>query len=261
MEGDAVSSTWWAVAISSDGTRIVSTSPEDSSVRVWDVKSGKAEHELCGHLDEAWPVAFSSDGTRIVSGSNDKTVRVWNVSTGKVQNVLEGHTETILSVASSSDGTRIASSSADRSLRIWDVTDASTGKVQSSVLEGHTDLVTSVAFSSDGTRLASASFDRSVRLWDVSAAKAQGDSVQLANLQAACLREETFYGNQTPTGWFLSLDKKDFLMFVPFSAHMFTFPCILVLSNGPSIYLPSAALGNQWHQCYSQGPARLESEH
>ena len=70
-----------AVGFSSDGTRIVSGS-DDNSVRVWDASTGVELKELKGHTYPVNSVGFSSDGTRIVSGSDDRSVRVWDASTG-----------------------------------------------------------------------------------------------------------------------------------------------------------------------------------
>jgi len=62
--------------ISPDGNRIAFGSL-DTTVQVWDAKTGKQLRELVGHTNEITSVAFSSDGERIVSGSIDHSVRVW----------------------------------------------------------------------------------------------------------------------------------------------------------------------------------------
>jgi WD40 repeat protein len=202
---------------------------------------------LEGHTGWVRSVAFSSNGTRIVSGSGDKSVRVWDVSTGKVQSVLKGHTYWVNSVAFSSDGTRIVSGSGDKSVRVWDV---SNGKVQS-VLEGHTGGVSSVAFSSDGTHIVLVSADKFVRMSDpqLEPHTAQEDSDSNSDL------------TQAPTGWLLSSSGENHVTFVPPSANLPDPPCILVLSNSPSSFvrLENAALGPQWHECYSPVSACVES--
>ena len=70
-----------AVALSGDGTRIVSGS-FDRTVRVWDAQSGECLRTLEGHSDWVKSVALSGDGTRIVSGGLDDTVRVWDAQSG-----------------------------------------------------------------------------------------------------------------------------------------------------------------------------------
>jgi len=152
-----------SVALSSDGTRIVSGS-SDQSVRVWDALTGAELMALNGHTDWVTSIAFSSDGTRIVSGSSDQSVRVWDALTGAELMALNGHTDWVTSVAFSSDGTRIVSGSSDQSVWVWD---ALTG-AELTALNSHTGSVTSVAFSNDGTRIVSGSKDQSVRVWDAS---------------------------------------------------------------------------------------------
>jgi WD40 repeat protein len=162
--------------------------------------------------------------------------------------VLEGHTSWVTSVAFSSDGTRIVSGSGDESVRVWDV---STGKVQS-VLEGHTDWVSSVAFSSDGTRIVSGSGDESVQISDLQlgphAAQEDWNESDSGRLKAS-------------TGWLLSSNGENHVMFIPPSLNLPPPPCILVLSNLPSswVLLNNAALGSQWHKCYSPVSACVES--
>jgi WD40 repeat protein len=109
------------VAFSSDGTRIVSCSFFNKSVRLWDASTGVELKELKGHTDFLNSVAFSTDGTMIVSGSNDNSVRVWDASTGVELKKLKGHTSRVKSVAFSSDGTMIVSGSPNNSVRVWDV--------------------------------------------------------------------------------------------------------------------------------------------
>src|ERR1700733_1526261 len=67
-----------AVAISPDGSLVVSGS-DDETIRFWNAATGAAIGEpLTGHSDRIRAVAFSPDGTRVVSGSYDETVRVWS---------------------------------------------------------------------------------------------------------------------------------------------------------------------------------------
>ena len=62
-----------SVAFSTDGTRIVSGS-KDNSVRVWDALTGAELNVLNGHMKTVSSIGFSTDGTRIVSGSEDTFV-------------------------------------------------------------------------------------------------------------------------------------------------------------------------------------------
>ena len=185
-------------------------------------------------------VAFSTDGICIVSGSRDNSVQVWDASTGKELNVLNGHTDLVNSVAFSIDGTCIVSGSYDKSVRVWD---ASTGKVLN-VLNGHTDSVYSVAFSTDGTHILSGSLDKSVRVWDIM-------------MQPHYIQEhtKTQSSSDSPkyTGWLLSADRQNYLMFVPLDTLLSDSFNILTIphSAASNVDFTNATIGSQWHSCYS----------
>jgi WD40 repeat protein len=55
---------------SADGKRLLSAS-YDTTVRVWDVESGKELKRIQAHQPAAKCAAFSPDGKRIVSGGDD----------------------------------------------------------------------------------------------------------------------------------------------------------------------------------------------
>jgi len=78
-----------SVAFSPDGSRIVSGSG-DTTIRIWDARSGKEVQKLEGHSSWVCSVAFSPDGSRIVSGSRDATIRIWDTRWGKEVQKLEG---------------------------------------------------------------------------------------------------------------------------------------------------------------------------
>src|SRR5262245_45484368 len=72
------------VAYSPDGKTLASGSL-DTTVKLWDVRTGKERATLKGHTDKVWSVAFSPDGKTLASGSHDKTIKLWDVQTGKVR--------------------------------------------------------------------------------------------------------------------------------------------------------------------------------
>jgi len=171
-----------SVALSPDGSRIVTAASYDDNLRLWDAATGRQiGAPLKGHDGEVYSVAFSPDGRKIVSGSSDATIRLWDAATGRqIGAPLTGHWGTISSVAFSPDGSRIVSGGNDATIRKWD---ASTGQQIGASITGHKGLISSVVFSPDGRRivsgckddpLAAGVHDATIRLWDASTGRQIG---------------------------------------------------------------------------------------
>ncbi len=74
----------YIISVSFDNTGLLASCSTDSKVRVFDVKTGKLLHVLCGHLDEyterleqgeVYSVSFDKHGL-LASGSMDKSTQV-----------------------------------------------------------------------------------------------------------------------------------------------------------------------------------------
>jgi WD40 repeat protein len=99
--------------------RTLASGSHDSTVKLWEVASGKLLRSLEGHEDAVFSVAFDPAGRTLASGSHDSTVKLWEVASGKLLRTLEGHTSSVHEVAFSVDGRLLASKSEDRTLRLW----------------------------------------------------------------------------------------------------------------------------------------------
>ncbi|KAG9089286.1 hypothetical protein FS749_001451 [Ceratobasidium sp. UAMH 11750] len=154
----------WAMAVSPDGSHIVSNHKNQFIVR--DAYTGnQILSPTTGHTGSVLSVAISPNGHTIASGSRDGTLYIWHAETADIiAGPLEGHTNQVNSVAFSPDSACVASGSDDCAIRIWNT---KTGRILLSPLEGHTGPVWSVVFSPDGSRVASGSADHTIRIWDV----------------------------------------------------------------------------------------------
>merc|ERR1740130_235042 len=87
----------------------------DSTIKVWDAKTGLCTATLEGH--EGGVTCCAVAERRVVSGGEDQTVRVWDIFNGACLQILEAHTGFISAVAI--DQGLIASASKDASVIIW----------------------------------------------------------------------------------------------------------------------------------------------
>ncbi|GAW23976.1 hypothetical protein ANO14919_135550 [Xylariales sp. No.14919] len=186
------------ISFSPDSGLLASCS-EDSTVRIWDTKTGEMLNKLSlsGKKEEGLSVSFSPDGLRLACGSGGRDgghMYLWKavpsalgVKSYEEERVFLGHTQTVTAIRFSRDGRHILSSSWDDTLRIWqvdrlkvgvtakDTTESSqeqsaTGSQEppQTVLECHSDTVSLVALSPNGTTVASASYSGDkIMLWDV----------------------------------------------------------------------------------------------
>lgn len=153
---------------SPDGKLLVS-SANDSTIRLWDVGTGKEVLQIKekSRMIVADFVAFNPNGSEIVSGIGD-TLTFWSVDDGRPLRTLTQpsaylYRRGIGSIAFSPDGSVLASTGSDGNLYLWDVR---LNKLIKTV-EGHLQFIQSINFNSEGTLIASASEDGTVRVWGV----------------------------------------------------------------------------------------------
>jgi WD40 repeat protein len=157
-----------SVAVTSDGRFAVSGSA-DTTLRVWDLASGRTLRTLEGHPNDVEAVAVTPDGHRAVSGSEDGTLRVWDLASGETLRTLEGHSSWISAVAVTPDGRCVVSSSGDGTLRVWDLASGETLRIVEGHRLGRVGAVNVVAVTPDGRSAVSGSGagDGTLLVWDV----------------------------------------------------------------------------------------------
>ena len=154
--------------------RMVASSDDQGTIKLWEVSTGKIRANLKGHASTVYCVRFNGNGTLLASGSRDKTVKLWDMKTGKEKTTIKGHFDGVTSVVFDLDG-KLISGSEDRTIKCWEV---STGKLIYT-LKGYITSFRSV-YSGD-KMLGSGSDDYTDRCWDVKTGKEKLAVIGLEN--------------------------------------------------------------------------------
>src|SRR5262249_48801090 len=149
--------------------QFLASASDDTTVKIWDAKTGREIRTMPGHSQPAHCVTFSRNGKQLASAAGDFNTRtdgelkVWDAETGtETLSLTRGHVGWVASVSFSLDSRRLASAGMDSNVILWDL---KTGQ-EVLTLRGHRSAVRSVAFSRDGNRIISASTDCTVRVWN-----------------------------------------------------------------------------------------------
>src|SRR5579884_2622638 len=108
--------------LSRDGKKLVSsTFYGNRTVCVWELATGKLQHEFPGHYDETRAVALSPDGKNLAT-ADGSTIRFWDLDAGRQVRQLKSPLGAIEGLAFSADGKTLASGHAGQTVLLWDLT-------------------------------------------------------------------------------------------------------------------------------------------
>lgn len=154
----------------------LASSSNDSTIRIWELRSGLTIKTLTGHTDWVSSLAVLKNGS-LASGSRDYTIRMWHEESDFIQDSyscmfkrlsntdslskITGHSSYVSSLAVLKDGS-LASGSEDKTIRIWDLISGLTIKT----LIGHTAYVWCLLVLPDGS-LVSGAWNSTIRIWNV----------------------------------------------------------------------------------------------
>ncbi|MFF7047812.1 helix-turn-helix domain-containing protein [Streptomyces griseorubiginosus] len=146
-----------SLAFSPDGRRVTIAS---SSVRMWDVPTGRMRHRFTG-LRDPQAVVFGPRGRTVAAADAGGQVRVWDTGTGRVRSTHGGKNEGV-TLRFSPDRRTYAVVRTDGSVQLHET---ATGLLRHTFKD--TEAVRDdVTFSPDGRTLAVPGSDGTVRLWD-----------------------------------------------------------------------------------------------
>jgi WD40 repeat protein len=154
------------VAISSDGSRLVTGSMPGKSAQVWDFATGQALGKRLEHHDEVTAVAFSPDGRTVATGCKDKVARLWDAATGAPLGQAMAHRLPVDALAFSPDSKTLLVGCSDPLGTAGDVClwDATSGQPMAPP-RSFSSLISSIAFRGDGQAVAAATLDGTVSIW------------------------------------------------------------------------------------------------
>ncbi|MEO8129566.1 MAG: WD40 repeat domain-containing protein [Bryobacteraceae bacterium] len=142
-------------AISADRKQLATASPDERSVRIWNMETGKQRQVLVDGIGGASELVFSPDGETLVSANYDNDVRVWKTKSGEMVKKVEDLTGAMFAGEFTPDGKQLILAGLDETVYIWDAKTFALNRT----LKGHGETISALAISPDGRTLVTGGFD------------------------------------------------------------------------------------------------------
>lgn len=156
-----------SVLISPDGQTVFSGS-DDSTIKIWELSTGKLIRTLTVHTEFVFSLAISPDGQKLFSSSGNQGIMIWHWGNGEQLLTMNGHSGYVYTLAISPDGQKLVSSGNNNTIKIWQLSNLSSDL---RTLTGHSDTIYSLAISRDGKTLVSGSKDKTIKIWEFSSGR------------------------------------------------------------------------------------------
>lgn len=155
LEVDPLDNEWFA------------TGSNDTTVKIWDLATGKLKLTLAGHAMTVRDVAISQRHPYLFSASEDKMVKCWDLEKNHIIRDYHGHLSGVHTVDIHPTLDLIATAGRDGVVRLWDIR----SRTAVMTLVGHKSPITKVHCLPVDPQVVSSSTDATVRLWDITAGK------------------------------------------------------------------------------------------
>lgn len=155
VEMDRVDNEWFA------------TGSNDTTIKIWDLASGKLKLTLSGHLMSVRDLVVSQRHPYLFSASEDKTVKCWDLEKNKAIRNYHGHLSGVHTVDIHPTLNLIASAGRDSVVKLWDIRT----RVPVMTLIGHKSPINKLHCLPVDPQVVSCSTDATIRLWDITAGK------------------------------------------------------------------------------------------
>ncbi|MBY0527862.1 MAG: sigma-70 family RNA polymerase sigma factor [Gemmataceae bacterium] len=162
------------VAFSHDGKRLAAGT-NGSTIRQWEVESGKEVAQTAGHHGTVATLGVSPDGKTVATRGGDNTVHIWDIAKGQEVRKFELPAGSTFAVFSA-DGQTMALSGNDGSIRTFDVKNGKEIKDWKAAGQGNNAGfgrvgASSVAISADGKKVAVRGTDWLIRVYEATTGK------------------------------------------------------------------------------------------